>query len=68
MKSLQILCASLGTVAVLCGRTILQVACAVLVDSWCGHGRKKKRVEEKLRWKCNMNREGEAEKEWGKRR
>lgn len=43
MKSLQILCAPLGTVAVLCGQTILQVSCAVLVDSWCGHDRKKKK-------------------------
>lgn len=62
MKSLQILCAPLGTVAVLCGQTILQVSCAVLVDSWCGHDRKKKRVEEKLRWKCNTDREREVGK------
>lgn len=62
MKSLQILCAPLGTVAVLCGWTILQVSCAL---SWwtLGVGMiEKKRVEEKLRWKCNTDREGEVGK------
>ena len=45
MKSLQIPCASLGTQY---GRTVLQVSCAVLVDSWCRHNRKKKETGKEI--------------------
>lgn len=64
MRSLRIPCTSVY-IAEVPGRTVLQVSCGPLVDSWCRHDRKIS-VEEELRWTC-MKREGEVEEEKGKR-